>query len=317
MRKKEFSVEELNQIAIFLWQNSSNGQPHRGKINKAATKFGCSTRTISHIWKRETAQHKASNTKLLTKRKIGKGRPKSALFDANNLEEIHCSKRGTYRSISKELKVSKSSVGRWYKDGIFREHTNAIKPSLTEKNKTSRLRSFLQALEVVLESSIIRYKNMFNIVHIDDKWFNLSKENDTYYLAFDEIEPYRTCQSKRFITKIMFLRAVSRPLYGSNGEYVFDGKIEHFPFTKKELAKHNSKNRAAETMKIKPLDSITKEVTKEVLIDDIKVVTASPRRPGDDATPPELVASPFGEDGVQALLWKCHSAKTTPKEVWA
>ncbi|XP_051137880.1 uncharacterized protein LOC127256092 [Andrographis paniculata] len=55
-------------------------------------------------------------------------------------------------------------------------------------------------------------------------------------------------------------------MYASNEECIFDGKIGIFPFTKKVPAQRSSKNRAARTMVTKPLESITKEVTKELLI---------------------------------------------------
>ncbi|GAA0145896.1 hypothetical protein LIER_05974 [Lithospermum erythrorhizon] len=77
------------------------------------------------------------------------------------------------------------------------------------------------------------------------KWFYLSKETETYYLTVDEVEPHRTCKSKKFITKVMFLTVVARPRFDELGDVLFDGKIGIFPFTFEVPAKRKSKNRAA------------------------------------------------------------------------
>ena len=53
------------------------------------------------------------------------------------------------------------------------------------------------------------FKGMFNYVHIDEKWFYMSKESEKYYLLPQEQEPLRTCKSERFIVKVMVLAAVA------------------------------------------------------------------------------------------------------------
>ncbi|OMO65709.1 hypothetical protein COLO4_31045 [Corchorus olitorius] len=58
---------------------------------------------------------------------------------------------------------------------------------------------------------------MFNQVHIDEKWFFMTRESERYYLLPEEDELVRTCKSKRFITKVMFLAAVARPRFDESG----------------------------------------------------------------------------------------------------
>ncbi|XP_042033515.1 uncharacterized protein LOC121780055 [Salvia splendens] len=67
----------------------------------------------------------------------------------------------------------------------------------------------------------------------------------------------------------MFMCAVCRPLFGVNGEVLLDGKIGIFPFTKQVPAKRSSKNRKADTLETKPIESITKDVTRDCLINKI------------------------------------------------
>ncbi|KAL4347250.1 hypothetical protein GQ457_17G012040 [Hibiscus cannabinus] len=110
---------------------------------------------------------------------------------------------------------------------------------------------------------------MFNIVHIDEKWFYLSKTSEKYYLHPDEVEPCHTCKSLRFITKVMFLAAVARPYFDASSNCVFSGKIGIFPFVFKEPTKRNSKNRQVGTLKTKPILSMIKDVTISCLIDKV------------------------------------------------
>ena len=133
----------------------------------------------------------------------------------------------------------------------------AIRPDLTAPDKLLRLRFSLEALELDRFLNTIKFRNMHNTVHIDEKWFYITKGAQRYYLAPGEVEPHRTCQNKRFISKIMFMCAVTRPLILENGEVLFDGKIGIFPFTKHVPAKRKSKNRSAGTMETKPIESIT------------------------------------------------------------
>jgi hypothetical protein len=70
-----------------------------------------------------------------------------------------------------------------------------------------------------------RFVDMEDIVHLDEKWFNMTKNKRTYYLMPEEEEPVRTIQNKNYIGKVMFLVAIARPRYDDEGNLIFDGKI--------------------------------------------------------------------------------------------
>lgn len=57
--------------------------------------------------------------------------------------------------------------------------------------------------------------NLYEYMHIDEKWFYMTKIKHNYYLLLDEEPPERQCKSKRFITKNMFMAAVARPRWDS------------------------------------------------------------------------------------------------------
>jgi hypothetical protein len=66
---------------------------------------------------------------------------------------------------------------------------------------------------------------MYDYVHIDEKWFYLTKTKQNYYQLSEEEPILRQVQSKRFITKVMFIAAVARQRWDPNRKLMFDGKL--------------------------------------------------------------------------------------------
>ena len=110
---------------------------------------------------------------------------------------------------------------------------------------------------------------MYDFVHIDEKWFNLSKKIQRVYLAQNERRKYKAANSSKFIPKVMSTVAVARPRFNILGGCIFDGKIGIFYFTYKEAAKRKSRNRARGTVVTKLVESVNKNVTRRMLIDQI------------------------------------------------
>lgn len=69
------------------------------------------------------------------------------------------------------------------------------------------------------------FVSMHNQIHIDGKLFYMSKTSQKYYLHLDETEHFRTCKSKRFIAKTMFLVVIARPQFDATTNEEFNGKI--------------------------------------------------------------------------------------------
>ncbi|KAG2854987.1 hypothetical protein PC113_g12828 [Phytophthora cactorum] len=57
----------------------------------------------------------------------------------------------------------------------------------------------------------MKFDEEYDIVHVDEKWFNEDKVDRAYLLLDGEEPPPRDRKSKRFIPKMMFLAAVARP----------------------------------------------------------------------------------------------------------
>jgi hypothetical protein len=108
------------------------------------------------------------------------------------------------------------------------------------------------------------FKVMDDRVHIDEKWFILTRERNTYYLHPKEPKPLRTVKNKNQIGKVMFLTAVARPRYGAGGVVTFDGKIGTWAFVKETPAAKRSKNREKGTLEVKAV-KVTRDVMRDYL----------------------------------------------------
>lgn len=253
-------LELKQQIANFLLSNCCNGKVNRGALKEALQKFGTSSRSVKRVW---------AETKVL----VAEGRPvvfhnnrkgiihkDRYVMDPDLVQTVNLKDRKNIRRMTEKMGIGKTLLHTWIKQGLLRSHSSAIKPTLNDLNKLARLKWSLSQLNVNrLENGEIAFQSMNNTIHIDEKWFFLTKDADKYYLLPVEDEPHRTCKSKRFIPKVMFMCAVARPQKGQNGDPDFDGKLGIFPFITKEPAKRASKNRPKGTLETKAMQSICKQ----------------------------------------------------------
>ncbi|KAF0684476.1 Aste57867_23545 [Aphanomyces stellatus] len=111
---------------------------------------------------------------------------------------------------------------------------------LPDANKYARL-----TFATKMVGSNMAMDPIMDCVHLDEKWFYITRETRKFYLVPGEKGPDRKCKSKRYITKVMFLSAVARPRYlDDTGEW-WDGKIGTWPFTEVTPAVRSSVNRPA------------------------------------------------------------------------
>nr|GMC68321.1 Transposase, Tc1-like protein [Ipomoea batatas] len=232
-------------------------------VTPASAAKKASRRHCSHLCRRT----KVSAAVSLPDSPTGNVGRKRIQISPDDVSRIPLNRRTTIRSMATALNMSKTSLHRRVKEGSLKSHSNAIKPLLTEENRKVRLQFCISMIDSNSPPHNPSFIDMYDHVHIDEKWFFLSKSSQKYYLLPDEDEPYRTCKSKKFIAKVMFLCAVARPRFDSGRNEMFDGKIGIFPFIYKEAAKRRSKNREAGTLVTKPIESVNKEVTRKWLID--------------------------------------------------
>ncbi|OMO71334.1 hypothetical protein CCACVL1_18273 [Corchorus capsularis] len=253
------SNEERMTLYRVCLENSIYGKLKDGTKRMLAASFGVCTKTIQRLWKRakETGNVFHMKTKNCGRKRIQ--------LDSDQFRQIPLSRRSTLRSMADALKISKSTLHRLLKIGAILRHSSSLRPNLTPENKVVRLRFCLK----MLESDDSTFKGMYDTIHIDEKWFYLTRKSVNYYLLLDEEEPHRMCKSKNFIPKVMFLTAVARPRFDAAGNVLFSGKIGVFPLVTTEPAKRSSVNRPASTIETKPITTVNKDVMKKFLIDKV------------------------------------------------
>lgn len=181
-------------------------------------------RTVQTIWKqaKDTSNDEEVN---VSHKKTGHCGRKKIPLDLNQVMDIPFRKRTSLQLLSMGLDIATSTLHKCVKEGMIRCHTNAIKPGLTDENMRDRLKFCLSMLEMDSLVHEPKFIDMYNIVHIDEKWFHMTKKTKKYYLLPEEEVPHRTCQSKNFITKVMFLAAMARLRFDNEGNETFSGII--------------------------------------------------------------------------------------------
>ncbi|XP_021725286.1 uncharacterized protein LOC110692558 [Chenopodium quinoa] len=260
--KRELTNDARTRIANWLLVKNSTGKLKRGTVKEASELFGVYRTTIYRISKQAKALWQNGDAVNMDSKKPKRVGKKGKHIDLSKISEIPFHKRGNIRALAIALGVSKSTIHRFIKSGQIKPHTNALKPALTENNIKERLKWCLKAID----QDNGMFNDMYNTIHLDEKWFYMTKGTQRYYLLPGETQPYRTCKSKRFVTKVMFLCAVARPQFNADGECIFDGKIGMFPFVRWVPAKRRSRNRPAGTLELKPVTSVTKEAYRNMLI---------------------------------------------------
>ncbi|KAL7578224.1 hypothetical protein ACA910_012647 [Epithemia clementina (nom. ined.)] len=144
----------------------------------------------------------------------------------------------------------------------MKPHTSSVKPTLTEENKVARI---MYCLEIRHPIDINRYQDMMNIIHVDEKWFFLTRVKEQFYLADDEDLPTRSVKHKSHITKVQFLCAVARPRFDNTTISWFDGKLGIWPIGDWVPAAMSSANRPRGTLVWKN-KNVNHEVYRYLLI---------------------------------------------------
>jgi hypothetical protein len=263
-RRKFLTNDDRGAISRFLLEHcNQNGHVKRGTIDMVASFYSVSKDVVKRIWRRTKETGDASHRKT---KNCGR---KIIQIEPAQFRQIPFSQRSTLRDLAVALKTNKSSLSRAQKLGVIRRRSNAIKPFLKEENKIERLKFCLSMLESSTIPHDPTFKTMDNIVHIDEKWFYMTKKSMNYYMLPEEDVPERTCKSKNFIGKVMFLVAVARPRYDFDDNETFSGKIGVFPFVTKEQARRTSVNRVAGTLETKPINSVNRDVSRRFLLEKV------------------------------------------------
>jgi hypothetical protein len=199
------------------------------------------------------------------------------------VRQLRLTERQNFRMLAKNVAVPLPTLHRLFKKGVFRRHTSALKPFLTEENKVSRVAYCLDEIDgaTVTGGGEVRFKGMFDRVDIDEKWFYQTSDGKNYILtaaefeeeeggdeADDEATPHRTIRHKCHIPKVMFLCAQARPRWDPHRNAMWDGKLGLWPIGHWAPAQRASINRPAGTM-VWHDQAVTKDSYRRLLLEKV------------------------------------------------
>ena len=101
------------------------------------------------------------------------GRPPIYLkeFILEGVKNVPLWKRHSQRKLVMLMGVSKTTVHHWNVASTIHVHCTSLKPVLTEENKVARL---LMALHFRDPLDLMKYCDMHDWIHLDEKWFFLT-----------------------------------------------------------------------------------------------------------------------------------------------
>jgi hypothetical protein len=181
-RSKDLTPTQRQQIYEALLEISVNEKLRKNSTKRVAELFNVQRSAVWRIWKRAKECHENGIPVDISSRKPKNSGRKKVQVDLSQVQTIPLRKRSTLRSLAQALGADKSTLHRLFKHGLLRRHSNTIKPYLTESNKKERLRWCVAMLDTSTLHTQPKFVEMDNIIHLDEKWYNATKKNMTYYL---------------------------------------------------------------------------------------------------------------------------------------
>ena len=130
----------------------------------------------------------------------------------NVLPTLRTTQRKTFRAAGYHINMAPSTLWRRCKEnGNSEDGPRRIsihqKPILTEANEQQRIDYAIAQVDECGDY----FKSQFDVVHVDEKWFNMYEASYSCILGPGEGCPNQQARNKRYIGKCMFLCAVARP----------------------------------------------------------------------------------------------------------
>jgi hypothetical protein len=263
-RYRQMTAADKKAVFYAIRSTMVNGRPKQGIMKKISSELGFKPLTITRQWRDmriklakllsnhpeedhigiiSAGEHFLFGTAQAMRRKdkfiIPRDEIKAAVLAIPQHE------RPTMRHLSVKLDLLLTTLyyllkGRVCKkkeatgSTIFKRSTIKLKPTLTDENKVHR---FMFAVDKIKGGStglraglrVPTFDGLYDKVHIDEKWFFLSKDGKKYILVDGEEAPERTVKHKKYMAKVMFLCAVARPRWDTHKHCMWDGKLGMWP----------------------------------------------------------------------------------------
>jgi len=320
---KALTTIDRRGLYLTVYSMAGADKPQRGVFPCVAFAYNVSRQTVSRVFKEIQSKMKIlhdnggpnyidnpSNAPIdlfqsgaSTRRK---GKFKHDILQLKQqVKSLPLRDRLKFRQLASNVNIPKSTIHDYFKrEKIFFTCTSALKPTLTSSNKHDRMLHALRQIEEstltnTTRNNVMKFCTQHDEVHIDEKWFFLCKDQQTYILVSDEEEPpHRTVKHKSHIAKVMFMCALAKPRRLPNGTW-WDGKVGIWPIGHIELAKKASKNRPVGTPEWVS-ESVDRAKYKCVLLNEI-IPAILLTWPANEFNKPNMVVR-IQQDGAKAHL---------------
>ncbi|KAK1940435.1 hypothetical protein P3T76_007886 [Phytophthora citrophthora] len=163
-------------LALYLVERSIGGSPPVGAIDDAAKGFRLHRHTVSKVWRQR------GDAVALLQARTPRPPPPCRFNDDEVVERVSSTPLP-----ASELSVafggdmhSQTAIMRYLKRSIIQRRISRVKPTLTSSHKIRRLSWALAHVNRPIGLKSYRVHDMFDTVHLDEKWFNLFKINTKF-----------------------------------------------------------------------------------------------------------------------------------------
>jgi hypothetical protein len=208
-KEREMSKKNRRDVLIALLamrQTTEDFQLHRGSFSVIARQFNVGRATIRTQWLRcplSRAQNRLVSPEVLSRNILRAPPPKYPHeMIVTEIPSIPLRSRKTFRALAFSLGVSTSVIWRAKKAGIIFRHSSSLRPSLTPQNELARVEYALSERNV----TGFAFNDQLDCIHVDEKWFDVTKKSQSYLMAQGEAPPNRTSKNSLHPGKVSFQR---------------------------------------------------------------------------------------------------------------
>ncbi|KAF0685580.1 hypothetical protein As57867_022478, partial [Aphanomyces stellatus] len=187
---RNLSAVERRGAYEMLLAHSEHGVLPYGTITGVARHYMCHRATIPRLWSRArlSVDNGAPVADIAARIQGNSGARRKRTADEieQAIKAVLHDDRQTLRCLEVHSGIKKTTTIRHMKEKKkLKAKSNYVKPLLTHANKMTRLRFALNCLLPGPRGTHF-FENMYNRVHIDEKWFFLTKVKKRFYVYEDE-----------------------------------------------------------------------------------------------------------------------------------
>ena len=174
-RKREMPKNWRIQMVSMLQMLQTEDGIRRGAFTIVTKCFGMALSMVHCLWNRVVCTRTSCLQNFIPTKKCRRQPMYPSEFICEGIKDIPLWKQWTQTKLVMSMGVSKTMVHCWIVDLTIQVHSNSLKPVLTEENKVAWL---LVALDSQDLQDLMKFHNMMDRFHVDEKWFFLCQQKE-------------------------------------------------------------------------------------------------------------------------------------------